>query len=578
VAIQCHTDEHRTVQAIAVVAIILYPFGLFVLNAALLFSARDDIFAGKCTQLSQGISFLYREYKPHLYWWELVDMTRRFVLVGPMVLYQGTMMQLIVGTLISAAFLLLEQQAAPYKDRTDGLVASVASFCLLCQFMCYTVLKYTALTNIEDIHDKMSSEQQSLYILRGDTLVVLMALSVIGVVICSIAVLAYLLSVEAERLRSKLITKEETQILLELFSSRALSDVSIKKQLSASWLHSQKRLVTAVRALSQGRIAVKRSSSKFSGRANSDRFTTNTLITGQPQDAARGLSYFIGVRDPFGLSHNGIEKMAQEVKRLVESIDFLEKEKDISTEWSQLMGFAQLSADAETADLRSALERDVMKWFHYVLHETSSEKEYHNGIRDHGRGEVAFKFFVEHAIAQQAQLEPPHVFALRFYTTHAYKYLNGPLRSKMYGSGKLPHPLPVTMSFISDAIKKLRAAYTDRDKETLATHLWRGMRNMTLAESFTDDQQGGTEIAPMSTTTKFKVAAQYGASSDSLLFKLKVNNYLQLGADLQWLSAFPSEAEVCYPPLTYLEPTGKVQRVRIGNQQFKICEVIPHIP
>ena len=31
---------------------------------------------------------------------------------------------------------------------------------------------------------------------------------------------------------------------------------------------------------------------------------------------------------------------------------------------------------------------------------------------------------------------------------------------------------------------------------------------------------------------------------------------MQYGADLQWLSAFPSEAEVLYPPLSYLQPTG----------------------
>ena len=35
---------------------------------------------------------------------------------------------------------------------------------------------------------------------------------------------------------------------------------------------------------------------------------------------------------------------------------------------------------------------------------------------------------------------------------------------------------------------------------------------------------------------------------------------MHLGADLQWLSAFPDEAEILYPPLTYLKPTGKAER------------------
>ena len=32
-----------------------------------------------------------------------------------------------------------------------------------------------------------------------------------------------------------------------------------------------------------------------------------------------------------------------------------------------------------------------------------------------------------------------------------------------------------------------------------------------------------------------------------------------MGADVQWLSAFPGEAEILYPPLTYLKPTGRLQ-------------------
>ena len=33
------------------------------------------------------------------------------------------------------------------------------------------------------------------------------------------------------------------------------------------------------------------------------------------------------------------------------------------------------------------------------------------------------------------------------------------------------------------------------------------------------------------------------------------------GAPLQWLSAFPAEAELLFPPLTFLKPTGRTQEV-----------------
>tara|TARA_B110001452_G_scaffold188767_1_gene159065 strand:+ start:358 stop:579 length:222 start_codon:yes stop_codon:yes gene_type:complete len=40
---------------------------------------------------------------------------------------------------------------------------------------------------------------------------------------------------------------------------------------------------------------------------------------------------------------------------------------------------------------------------------------------------------------------------------------------------------------------------------------------------------------------------------------------LQYGADIQWLSAFPEEAEVLYPPLTYLQPTGWTEELPNPN-------------
>ena len=75
------------------------------------------------------------------------------------------------------------------------------------------------------------------------------------------------------------------------------------------------------------------------------------------------------------------------------------------------------------------------------------------------------------------------------------------------------------------------------------------------------------------------VAVQYSLSSFSLLFKIKAEDFMSMGADLQWLSAFPHEAEFLYPPLTYLEPTGRTSDVSVEREgqefRFSIVEVIP---
>ena len=96
-----------------------------------------------------------------------------------------------------------------------------------------------------------------------------------------------------------------------------------------------------------------------------------------------------------------------------------------------------------------------------------------------------------------------------------------------------------------------------------AAVLWRGMRSLRVTDAFMRRCAGGTELAPMSTTEELQVAATFSASAASLLFRFKVDSFMQCGADLQWLSAFPKEREVLFPPLTYLRPTGRVQLVEI---------------
>ena len=87
-----------------------------------------------------------------------------------------------------------------------------------------------------------------------------------------------------------------------------------------------------------------------------------------------------------------------------------------------------------------------------------------------------------------------------------------------------------------------------------------------------------------STTTDLNVAVAYSLSSHSLLFKIRTSGFMQRGADLEYLSAFPSEKELLFPPLTYLKPTDKnrppLEReytVGGGTMKLSIIEVEPHI-
>jgi hypothetical protein len=331
------------------------------------------------------------------------------------------------------------------------------------------------------------------------------------------------------------------------------------------------------------------------------------LISGQPKSAAMGLYHFMRVKDPF--ASDSTEKIEHEVYQFCENLrdaamillclesapekaeqienvygaDRIEEAKNDIAYYRKV---SWLPSDASPLEVAARVDAETMGNLKYILHETCSEMyvEGPNAIRDKGRGNVDLGDFMKDTHVKEAELTKAHVVALRFYTTPAFKYLNSPLRhtANFYDVEK-PHPLPATVAFISEGIKKLRAAYAIKVESGLATSkltLWRGLKNMSLPDGFLKNQKGGTELAPMSTTMDLAVATRYACSADSLLLKISLDNFMQYGADLQWLSAFPGEAEVLYPPLTYLQPTNREPQVieLSSGHKYTVYEVKPIIP
>jgi hypothetical protein len=61
----------------------------------------------------------------------------------------------------------------------------------------------------------------------------------------------------------------------------------------------------------------------------------------------------------------------------------------------------------------------------------------------------------------------------------------------------------VTVCYITDGIKKLRAVGASLPDANSQRDFWRGMRNIELPDDFRST--GGTEFAPLSTSSELKV-------------------------------------------------------------------------
>ena len=278
-----------------------------------------------------------------------------------------------------------------------------------------------------------------------------------------------------------------------------------------------------------------------------DKFASSELITGVVTDAAGGLAAYLCINDTI-LSRAHSPDAEQAI------ID-------------------------EVTELGNPEVSDLLK---YIRIERTSEKEYANGIRDEGREGKMLEDFLQHPYAKTASLSRAHVIALRLYTTAAYQCINNPLRDRNRVKRKEAHPLPTTVLLISEGIKKLRAVIPEESsgagENGGGLTLYRGLKDIYVSRAFANS--GGTELAPMSTTSDLRVAAQYSITAgSSLLFKIKVPNALKLGANLQFLSAFPGEAEFLYPPLTYLQPTSRIQELisEKSGASLTIIEVEPDL-
>jgi hypothetical protein len=176
-----------------------------------------------------------------------------------------------------------------------------------------------------------------------------------------------------------------------------------------------------------------------------------------------------------------------------------------------------------------------------------------------------------HPHVQMAKLERHHVLALRLYTTESYRKINDPLRSD---PPVRPHPFAATTYFVSEGIKKLRAVSAQLPDAHECRVFWRGMKDLGL-DSAAFLEKGGTDFGCVSTSANESVAVHnFAAGSLPMVFRVVSKGAMDRGADISFLSVFPSEEEYVYPPLTYLRAT-KIKMEKICGVKLLVATVEP---
>ena len=101
------------------------------------------------------------------------------------------------------------------------------------------------------------------------------------------------------------------------------------------------------------------------------------------------------------------------------------------------------------------------------------------------------------------------------------------------------------------------------------------MKDLSLTAEFM--QKGGTEFACMSTSASQAIAVKFAASACPLIFKFETKDFMSRGADIAFLSVYPTEQEALYPPLTYLRAV-EMKKETLGGQEVVVATVEPVFP
>ena len=82
-AIQCPSNELSDAQSLAWAAIFLYPVGVVLLSACLLYLSRQALLLEEqTTPYTRSIAFLHAPFVPKFFYFELLELTKKLLLIG----------------------------------------------------------------------------------------------------------------------------------------------------------------------------------------------------------------------------------------------------------------------------------------------------------------------------------------------------------------------------------------------------------------------------------------------------------------------------------------------------------------
>ena len=129
----CTDTKHRDLQVYAAIMIFMYPVGIPLLHAVLLYRHREVLSAAKSSTLTEKpTAGRWEPYQPQYVYYEVVEYARRIVLTGVVVfIYQNDAAQIAIALLNALFFLVVSEGLSPFYLVSDMWVSRGGHFLFL---------------------------------------------------------------------------------------------------------------------------------------------------------------------------------------------------------------------------------------------------------------------------------------------------------------------------------------------------------------------------------------------------------------------------------------------------------------
>lgn len=131
------TPEYDAIYSFGLFCLVIWCIAIPLAYAALLFRARHSILNHQPTWFSIQIGGLWREYEPWCYWWEPVEMLRKLILTGAVLLVpeKQVMARAVIGLMVSVIAVVSAGAVQPFHNFLDDLLFAVTQLVLVIAFI-----------------------------------------------------------------------------------------------------------------------------------------------------------------------------------------------------------------------------------------------------------------------------------------------------------------------------------------------------------------------------------------------------------------------------------------------------------